>query len=280
MMPPTEALMTRTKCSLAILILGLAACGGDGNGGNAGSGGGSGGASAGAGGSSTAGSGGSSTGGSGGSSTAGSGGASTAGTGGSSSAGTGGSSSAGTGGSSSAGTGGTAAGGRGGAAGGVSGAGGGAGRGGSGGGGSGSGGRGGAGGATTAAMAMATIQPIGNNTVMGTATFTDVNGIVTLQINLTSCPNGQHAAHLHEFANCGSNGNDAGNHWVPKGEIIQTITCTNGTATSTTTAPSAGYWTIGGAASSDVLPHAVMIHASPDPNAGARIGCGVAAVTQ
>ena len=277
--------MIRSRCSLVVLVLGLAACGGsDGGGGggsggsNAGtSGGGSGGASAGAGGAAMAGAGGSSSGGSGGAS-AGSGGAS-AGSGGSA-AGTGGSSSAGSGGSSSAGSGGSSSGGSGGGN---------AGRGGSGGsagsgGGSGataSGGRGGAGG-VTAMMATATINPIGTNTVTGTATFSlNPQGIMSLQISLTNCPPGGHAAHLHEFANCGSNGNDAGNHWVPKGEIIQTITCAaDGTANSTTLALGGPtYWTIGGPADSNVLPHAIMIHASPDPSAGARIGCGVATAT-
>ena len=53
----------------------------------------------------------------------------------------------------------------------------------------------------------------------------------------------------------------------------------NGTATSTTIATTPGYWTIGGDASSNVLPHAIMIHAAADPSAGARIGSGVATVT-
>ena len=131
-------------------------------------------------------------------------------------------------------------------------------------------------------MATATIMPLGTNTVTGTATFSvNPQGLLSLQINLTNCPPGGHAAHLHEFANCGSNGNDAGNHWVPKGEIIQTITCAaDGTANSTTLATGGPtYWTIGGPADSNVLPHAIMIHASPDPSAGARIGCGVATAT-
>jgi Cu/Zn superoxide dismutase len=187
--------MVRSRCSLVVLVVGLAACSGSDGGGNAGRGGG----------------------------------------------------------------GGSAGGGSGGAA---------------------SGGRGGTGG-VTATMATATINPIGTNTVAGTARFSlNPQGLLSLQINLTNCPPGGHAAHLHEFANCGSNGNDAGNHWVPKGEIIQTITCAaDGTATSTTLPTSPGYWTIGGDASSNVLPHAIMIHASPDPSAGARIGCGVATAT-
>ncbi len=130
-------------------------------------------------------------------------------------------------------------------------------------------------------MARATINPIGTNTVTGTATFSvNPQGLLSLQISLTNCPPGPHGAHLHEFASCGSNGNDAGNHWVPKGEIIQTINCAaDGTATSTTLSMGPTYWTIGGDASSNVLPHAIMIHASADPSAGARIGCGVATAT-
>jgi len=280
--------MIRSRCSLVVLVLGLAACsGGDGGGGGGGGGsggsaggnsggtggGGPGGGSAGTGGSAMAGAGGSSSAGSGaGTSGGGSGGGSAGAAGGA--AGAGGSSSAGTGGSSSAGAGGSSSGGRGGSAGAA---------GGSAGGGSGgtaSGGRGGAGGGT-ATMATATIMPLGANTVTGTATFSvNPQGLLSLQINLTNCPPGGHAAHLHEFANCGSNGNDAGNHWVPKGEIIQTITCAaDGTASSTTIATPPNTWTIGGDASSNVLPHAIMIHASPDPSAGARIGCGVAAAT-
>jgi Cu/Zn superoxide dismutase len=131
-------------------------------------------------------------------------------------------------------------------------------------------------------MATATIMPTSGNTVTGTATFAlNPQGIMSLQISLTNCPPGQHAAHLHELASCGSDGADAGNHWVPKGEIVQPITCAaNGTGSSTTLALGGPtYWTIGGPPESNVLPHAIMIHASPDPSAGARIGCGVAAAT-
>src|SRR6187402_3269698 len=232
--------MIRLRCSLIVLVLGFAACGGGDGGGGGGSGGsnggtsagtsggGSGGAIAGAGGSAAAGAGGSSSGGGGAGTSGGGSGGAIAGAGGSA-AGTGGSSIAGAGGSSSAGAGGSSSGG-------------------SAGGGAGRGGAGGTGGAT-ATMATAMINPIGTNTVTGTATFSlNPQGIMSLQIHLTNCPPGGHAAHLHEFANCGSNGNDAGNHWVPKGEIIQTITCAaDGTASSTTLALGGPtYWTIGG----------------------------------
>ena len=45
-----------------------------------------------------------------------------------------------------------------------------------------------------------------------------------------------------------------------------TFTCAaNGTGTSTTIATSPSYWTIGGDASSNVLSHAIMIHAARGP---------------
>jgi hypothetical protein len=64
-------------------------------------------------------------------------------------------------------------------------------------------------------------------------------------------------------------------HWSPKGEGLGTLTCAaDGTGTATYTTPSAGYWTIGGDAATDLTQHAVMVHAAA-PMATGRIGCGV-----
>ena len=130
-------------------------------------------------------------------------------------------------------------------------------------------------------MATATIMPTGTNTVTGTATFSvNPQGLVSLQITLTNCPPANTRRTCTSSPAAGRTATTPAITGSPKGEIIQTITCAaNGTATSTTIATSPAYWTIGGDASSNVLPHAIMIHAAADPSAGARIGCGVATAT-
>jgi Cu/Zn superoxide dismutase len=137
------------------------------------------------------------------------------------------------------------------------------------------GGTAGAGGAAPK-TAQAEIIGVNNNTISGTATFTETAGIVKLVVNVSGCPAGTHAFHLHANASCENNADAAGAHWVPKGENLTTLTCAaDGGGQATFTAPSANYWTIGGSADTDILKHAIVVHAAADPTAGARIGCGV-----
>jgi Cu-Zn family superoxide dismutase len=62
-------------------------------------------------------------------------------------------------------------------------------------------------------------MPTGTNTITGSATFTQVGAAVTLVIQVSNCPEGNHAVHLHELKDCGNNGLAAGDHWVPQGEV-------------------------------------------------------------
>jgi Cu/Zn superoxide dismutase len=112
--------------------------------------------------------------------------------------------------------------------------------------------------------------------VTGTAHFVEAQAQVTLSITLTGCAAGPHALHLHANAACDDAGNAAGGHWSPQGEGIGDVTCNaDGTAQFSFSPPS-GTWTIGGAAATDVLPHALILHAGPNLEPGARVACGIA----
>jgi Cu/Zn superoxide dismutase len=133
-------------------------------------------------------------------------------------------------------------------------------------------------GAAAEATALATIAPTTGNTITGTATFTQRAGQVTAVLVVANCPPGNHAWHLHASASCSNNGEGAGAHWVPQGEGLPDINCAaNMTGQQTVTRPTS-MWTIGGGAT-NVLPHALIVHANPElpanPGPGGRIGCGV-----
>jgi Cu/Zn superoxide dismutase len=144
------------------------------------------------------------------------------------------------------------------------------------------GGAGGAGGEPTAGSggsggeeggAIAMLMPTSGNQVSGTAIFTQDGEDVVLTITLTDCPPGDHASHIHEFKDCGDNGNAAGNHWVPEGEVIDDITCeSDGTGMLVVTPPT-GTWTIG-EGDNDVTQFALMLHSGSSANPGGRIACG------
>jgi Cu-Zn family superoxide dismutase len=117
------------------------------------------------------------------------------------------------------------------------------------------------------------LAPTSGNQITGTGTFTQTGQSVTLVIQVSNCAAGSHSSHIHLTKSCGNNGDDAGAHWVPQGEVIPDIVCAaNGTGTATVT-PTAGTWTIGGAA--DITAHALMVHQGANANPGARIACGV-----
>lgn len=133
------------------------------------------------------------------------------------------------------------------------------------------GGAGGGGGAGPTAIAM--LMPTAGNQVNGTGIFTQDGDNVVLTIMLADCPPGDHASHIHENKDCGDNGNAAGNHWVPEGEVIDDITCeSDGTATLVVTPPP-GTWSIG-EGDNDVTQFALMVHTGSSANPGGRIACG------
>jgi Cu/Zn superoxide dismutase len=139
-------------------------------------------------------------------------------------------------------------------------------------------------GGSVTGTAVATIAPLGTNTVTGTATFTETAAGVTVVIALQNCPPGPHAFHIHNGTEC-TDATTQGVHWPvdsmtgqppTRGEGIPDITCNaegNGTVTHVrpnTEGPDR-VWNIGDAADANVVGHVVVVHMMPDKM---RIGCG------
>jgi len=133
---------------------------------------------------------------------------------------------------------------------------------------------GGTGGGSGMPTAVATIAGLMGQTVTGTATFTQGATMTTLVLNLTACPNGPHASHLHAMKDCGDNGNAAGGHWVPNGEGLGDYTCADMKGTLTMMKPTS-MWTVGDGSATDVTKYSFMVHEMGGGNPGGRIGCGL-----
>jgi Cu/Zn superoxide dismutase len=135
---------------------------------------------------------------------------------------------------------------------------------------------GGSGGGSAMPTAVADIMGLNGKTVTGTATFTQGATMTTLVLNLSACPAGVHASHLHEMPDCGNEGNAAGGHWMPNGVDLGDYTCADNKVTYTTMKPVA-MWTVGDGSATDITKHAFMVHEMGDAggNPGGRIGCGV-----
>ena len=195
----------------------------------------------------------------------------------------------------SAGSGGTAGGGSGGGTAGSGGSGGGtagsggsgggtAGSGGSGGGTAGSGGSGGSGGARTSLSLS--IAPLGASTATGTAVFEKLGSgeiKLTVMVSGVAPASAQHGIHIHANASCADAsdgdggttiGGGAGGHWNPESHMHGTTPVTNhlgdignimvdasgaGMLTFMTSA-----WTIDTGAATDIVNHALVLHAGPD----------------
>ncbi|WP_437485978.1 superoxide dismutase family protein [Sorangium sp. So ce1014] len=123
--------------------------------------------------------------------------------------------------------------------------------------------------------AEAEIQGLNASDLTGTAAFTQIGEEVTLTITLSGCPAGEHSAHIHENKSCGSNGDEAGAHWVPNGEGFGSFTCDASGLGTQTVKRGTDVWTIGDDADTDVTKYAIVVHAAADPDAGGRIGCGL-----
>ncbi|WP_437908342.1 superoxide dismutase family protein [Sorangium sp. So ce327] len=136
------------------------------------------------------------------------------------------------------------------------------------------GGDGGSGGGASL-RAEAEIQGLNASGLTGTAAFAQTGEEVTLTIMLSGCPEGEHSAHIHENKSCGSNGNDAGAHWVPNGEGLGSFTCDASGKGTHTVKRGTDVWTVGDDADTDVTKYAIVVHAAADPDAGGRIGCGL-----
>jgi Cu-Zn family superoxide dismutase len=110
----------------------------------------------------------------------------------------------------------------------------------------------------------------------GTVHFTARGERVEMVLSLLGCPVGLHALHLHANAACGDGANAAGGHWSPRGEGIGDISCAADGSAQLTFTSEPGVWSLGAPAASDLLQHAIVLHAGPnDPDPGARIACGI-----
>lgn len=128
----------------------------------------------------------------------------------------------------------------------------------------------------------------------GTATFKTVGDEVQLILDVENAPPGTLAVHLHEKADCSStDAKSAGDHWNPTsekhGRLGSTPHAHMGDIGNLKVGPNGKgrlkfktrSWTIGGRSDTNVMDHAIVIHAKaddfrtqPSGNAGDRIGCG------
>ncbi|MCA6074784.1 superoxide dismutase family protein [Fulvivirga sedimenti] len=147
-----------------------------------------------------------------------------------------------------------------------------------------------------APMAMASMSPASGSNVTGTITFTQTgDNTVQMDIEINHLVPGSHAIHLHEKGDCSADdASSAGGHWNPSGvdhgnrmgdgmhhagDIINLEAGADSTATNSLEITG---WTIGGDSATNILNHAVIIHAGaddftsqPSGAAGGRVSCGV-----
>jgi Cu/Zn superoxide dismutase len=141
---------------------------------------------------------------------------------------------------------------------------------------------GGAAGATATpdavAIAMLTSTGVdpGHDDVSGTATFNQMGDEVTLVLELEDCPMGPHISHIHVTPDCGNEGNAAGLHWLPNGELIGDYSCDADGNASYILTVDGGRWTIGaGDEDTDVDDRAFMVHLGSSVSPGDRVACGI-----
>lgn len=116
----------------------------------------------------------------------------------------------------------------------------------------------------------------GYDGLAGTATFTQQGDEVTLVLELASCPAGPHISHIHVNPSCDNEGNAAGNHWLPNGELITDYSCEDDGTASYTVTIGTDRWTIGaGNDDTDVDGHSFMVHNGSSVSPGDRVACGV-----
>ena len=142
--------------------------------------------------------------------------------------------------------------------------------------------------------AVALLAPKSDSNVKGTASFSAKGGKVTMSLKVEGLTPGEHAVHIHDKGDCSApDATSAGGHWNPmqqdhgmfghdpyhKGDIGNLVAKADGKAEMTFTTDQ---WVIGGGGNTDILGHAVIVHATADDfktqptgNAGGRVACGV-----
>ncbi len=143
-------------------------------------------------------------------------------------------------------------------------------------------------------FAEAMIDGKSGSEMTGMAIFAEVDGKVTVTVDIEKAIPGTHAAHLHEFGDCSAeDGSSAGGHWNPSvedhgkfaeehfhlGDLGNIEVDENGYGSLTLTTD---LWSLGTGDDNDVVGLSIVIHASADDfttqptgAAGGRIGCGV-----
>jgi len=144
------------------------------------------------------------------------------------------------------------------------------------------------------AKASAALESRSGSSVTGKVTFTQHGAKVAMKVVVNGLTPGEHAIHLHDKGDCSApDAASAGGHWNPTsedhgkwghapfhhGDIGNLVADAKGTAVLTV---ESDLWTIGDGKPSDVVGHAVVVHAKEDDfttqptgNAGGRVACGV-----
>jgi len=142
-------------------------------------------------------------------------------------------------------------------------------------------------------VAITTLESRSNSTTTGSATFTESDDKVTLELEVSGATPGLHGAHIHQTGDCSAaDAASAGGHWNPAtvthgpadpghhlGDLGNIEIGQDGKGTLTVTKAA---WKIGDGSPQDVVGKALVIHGGQDDlvtdpagNSGSRVACGV-----
>jgi Cu-Zn family superoxide dismutase len=144
------------------------------------------------------------------------------------------------------------------------------------------------------AKAIAELEARSDSKVTGRVTFSQQGGKVSMKVVVNGLTPGTHAIHLHDKGDCSApDAASAGGHWNPSsenhgkwghapfhhGDIGNLVADAKGKAELKIESE---LWSLGDGKPTDVVGHAVIIHAKEDDfttqptgNAGGRVACGV-----
>ncbi|HZN54765.1 MAG TPA: superoxide dismutase family protein [Candidatus Polarisedimenticolaceae bacterium] len=148
--------------------------------------------------------------------------------------------------------------------------------------------------AAKGAKAEAVLESKSGSSATGKVTFAQHDGKVVMKVSVRGLTPGSHAIHIHEKGDCSAaDASSAGGHWNPTsaahgawahppfhhGDIGNLVASESGKAKLTL---ETDLWTLGDGKPTDVVGHAVVVHANvddfitqPTGNAGGRVACGV-----